>query len=80
MVVAEKPEKSRRILKLFTMKDFIDIKDVEVNNMKKKELLEANGGYVIENPSIGGGYKSIREIIEEIMTGGGMTGYAPSWM
>lgn len=27
------------------MKDFIDIKDVEVNNMKKKELLEANGGY-----------------------------------
>ncbi|MCF8363573.1 MAG: hypothetical protein K9G70_13220 [Prolixibacteraceae bacterium] len=28
------------------MKDFIDIKDVEVNNMKKRELLEANGGYV----------------------------------
>lgn len=27
------------------MKDFIDIKDVEVNNMKKRELLEANGGY-----------------------------------
>jgi hypothetical protein len=27
------------------MKDFIDIKDVEVNNMKKRELVEANGGY-----------------------------------
>jgi hypothetical protein len=28
------------------MKDFINVKDVEVNNMKKKELVEANGGYV----------------------------------